>query len=215
MTYAIVHKGRVIVGPLGWTQKYFTDVLKIRHRITANIPGQAPEEFPYVIDENTSIYEAVENRPEFNAMVEYHYGPQWDVAQNPAVATYEVRDIDIESARNNFKILAAHERYKKEVSGTTVAIRGIDLKLSTHREAREPLVQKYVTMGDADTVNWKFDQQWLVLTRDEVKSVIAAIDQHVQVAFDWEAGIHTQIDATTELRALLDIEIEPEVAPAV
>jgi hypothetical protein len=215
MAYAIVHKGRVIIGPLAWTQKYFTDVLKIRHRITANIPGQAPEQFPYVIDENTSIYEVVENRPEFNAMIEYHYGPLWDVSQNPAVASYEVRENDIESARNNFKILAAHERYKKEVSGTTVTVQGIELKLSTLREAREPLVQKYVTMGDADTVNWKFDQQWLTVTRNEVKSVIAAIDQHVQAAFDWEAGIHASIDATSDLRALLNIQIEPEVAPAV
>lgn len=215
MSYAIVHKGRVIVGPLAWSQKYFTDVLKIRHRISANIPGQAPEEFPYTIDDNTAIYEATENQPQYNAMVEYLYGPQWDTAQNPAVATYEVKDLDIDSARGNFKILAAHERYKKEVSGTTVTVQGTDLKLSTLREARDPLVQKYVTMNDGDTVNWKFDQQWLVVSREDVKAAIAAIDQHVQAAFDWEAGIHAQIDAATTSADLLNIEIEPKATPAV
>jgi hypothetical protein len=105
MAYAIVHKGRVIVGPLAWAQKYYTDVLKIRHRITANIPGKAPEELPYVIDENTKIHAVEENKPEVDLMTQYHYGPLWDLTGDVVVANYEVREQTIEDARNNFRAL--------------------------------------------------------------------------------------------------------------
>jgi len=212
MSYAIVHKQRVILGPVAWAQKYFTDVLKIRHRITANIPGQAPEQFPYVIDENTSIYEVVEDRPEFNAMTEYHYGPQWDISANPIVASYTVEQQTVESARENFKILAAHERYKKEVSGTKVTINGTEIAISTHRGDRDVYVQKYLSLNDEGTINFKFGQQWVNLSKQDLNNIITAINTKVQSAFDWEANIHTQINDAETTEQLMAIEIEPSSA---
>lgn len=208
MAYAIVHKGRVIVGPLAWAQKYYTDVLKIRHRITANIPGKAPDELPYVIDENTKIHAVEENKPEVDVMTQYHYGPLWDLSGDVVVANYEIREQTIEDARNNFRAYAAHERYKKEVSGTKVTIQDTEVTVDTTREGRAAFVQKYSLIGDEDVVNWKFPESWLTLTKDDLAAVTLAADLHVQQAFDWEKTINDEIDAAETAEELHAIEIE-------
>jgi hypothetical protein len=213
MMYVIIHKGRVVVGPLAWAQKYYTDVLKIRHRVQANIPGQAPEEMPYVIDEHTKIHEATEVKPPFDPMIEYHYGPLWDTTGDVVVANYEVRDLTVESMRNNFKALAAHERYKKEVSGTKLTIQDTEVSIATTRGERDNYVQKYMLMGEDETINWKFHEGWLTLTKEEMHAVVQASVGHVQAAFDWEKDINDQIDVAVSADELYAIEIEPKKEP--
>lgn len=208
--YVIIHKGRVILGPLAWAQKYYTDVLKIRHRIQANVPGQAPAELPYVIDADTKIHEAVEVKPPIDPMVQYHYGPLWDTSADVVVANYEVHDLTIESMRINFRALAAHERYKKEASGTKVTIQNTEVSIATTRGERDNVIQKFLLTGADETVNWKFPQGWLTLTKEELGQVVAAANNHVQSAFDWEKAINDQIDVAETAEALYAIEIEPK-----
>jgi len=213
MMYVIIHKGRVILGPLAWAQKYYTDVLKIRHRVEANIPGQAPEEMPYTIDENTKIHEAVENKAQMDPMVQYYYGPHWDTSADVVVANYDVVDLPIESARNNFRALAAHERYKKEVSGVKVTIQDTEVTIDTTRGERDIFVQKYLLMGEDDTVNWKFPEAWLTLTKQELGLVVQTGAGYIQGCFDWEKDVNDQIDAAETAEELYAIEIEPKKEP--
>jgi hypothetical protein len=207
MLYAIVHKNRVIVGPLAWARKYFTEVLKIRHRIDSSIPETAPVEFPFVVDENTAIYEAVENQPPIDSMIQCYHGPHWDTTQNPVVANYDVFDHDIETARNNFKTQASFERYKKEVSGTKVTLNDVEVSLSTVRGSKEPYIQKLLSMEDDEVCKWKFENVWMNLTKEDLKFIIKAIDTHVQSTFDWEADIHDQLDTINVLVDLHTVEI--------
>lgn len=205
--YAIIHKGRVILGPIAWAQKYFTDVLKIRHRVDASIPFDAPEEFPYRIDDDTTIHKVVENKPNIDAMIEQHYGPLWDLSNDVVVANYEVVALSIEDARNNFRYFTAFERYKKEVSGTTTTIQNLEVTIGTTRDERSNYVQQYLVLGDQETINWKFPQGWLTLTKQEFGSVVQAISQHVQQCFDWEKSINDQINAAQSASELYAIEI--------
>lgn len=213
MLYAIVHKNRVVLGPLAWAQKYFTDVLKIRYRVSANIPSVAPESFPYKIDDNTEIYEVNEDRPHIDSMIQQYHGPHWDISQNPVVARYDIVDLDIKSARTNFKHKAAFERYKKEVSGTTITIQDTKVKLSTARNNVNVFTQKLLILQDGETCKWKFGEQWLELTKEDLVSIIKAITDHVQSAFDWEADIHNKLDGINVLKDLHNVEIveKPEL----
>jgi len=211
--YVIIHKGRVVLGPLAWAQKYYADVLKIRHRVQANIPGQAPEQMPYTIDENTKIHEVTENKPNIDPMVQQHYGPLWDTTNDVIVANYEVVELPIESARMNFKYLAAHERYKKEMAGTKVTIQNTEVTIDTKRGDRDIFVQKYLLMGDQETVNWKFPEGWLTLTKEELGAVVQAGATYVQSCFDWEKDINDQIDAAQNAEELYAIEIEEKKEP--
>ena len=210
MLYAIVHKNRVIVGPLAWAQKYYTDVLKIRHRITANIPGEPPEILPYVVDADTSIHSVVDNTPSYDAMTQYLYGPTWDLSADIIAANYEVREQEIADARNNFRAVAAFERYKKEVSGAKATVQSLEVSIDTSRDGRNIFVQKYTLMSDGDIVNWKFPEGWLTLTKADLGSVVQAGVLHIQGAFDWEKSIDDQINAAQNAQELHAIPIVEE-----
>jgi hypothetical protein len=209
--YAVVYQNRVIVGPMGWNRAIFQGSLE-RRGIVQTLPRVAPEELPLVINQDTKITRVEEVRPEINTMVEYYYGPLWDVTGDVSIATYNVVDTPIESARANFKTLAADERWKKEETGTSINIQNTDVSLDTSREGRNIFVQKYSMMGEADVVNWKFPEGWLTLTKAELGLIVATGAAYIQSCFDWEKTISDQIDAATTKQELLAIEILPTEA---
>jgi hypothetical protein len=206
--YVIIHKGRVTVGPLAWSQKYYTDVLRVRHRVQANIPGIAPEQLPYVIDDNTTIHQVTDTRPDFDPMVQYLYGPLWDTSNDVVVANYEVRELDIESARNNFRAVVAQQRYKKEVAGIKVNIQGTEVSVSTARSERDVLTQSYLLLDDGQTINWKFPEGWFTLTKSELGDAVNALSSHIQSVFNWEKEINDEITQAQTNDELSDVEIE-------
>lgn len=208
--YAVVYKGNVIVGPMEWNRAIFTGSLS-KEGVDVTLPRVAPETLPYVINEDSKICLVNENRSEMNPMVEYYYGPIWDITGDIAIANYDVMDSPVEFAKVNFKNQAADERYKKEISGTTINIQNTEVTIDTTRDGRNIFVQKYSLMNDNETVNWKFPQGWLTLTKTELGSIVAAGASHIQTVFDWEKSINDQIDAATTKEQLLAIQILPVV----
>jgi hypothetical protein len=204
--YAVVYKNRVIVGPMDWNRAIFQGSLE-KEKILVTLPRVAPQELPYIINEDVKIMIVEEIRPEINPMVEYYYGPLWDLTGNCAIANYQINDTSIDSARINFKQQAADERYKKEIAGMKINIQDIEVTIDTSRDGRNIFIQKYGLMSENETVNWKFPESWLTLTKSELGSVVAAVDTHIQSAFDWEKTINDEIDAATTKEELLDIKI--------
>ena len=204
--YALIYDNRVVVGPMNWNIAIFQGALR-RKDIQYSLPRTAPDDLPLVIDEHAKIMQVEEIRPELKASVEYYYGPLWDVTGTKAIANYEVHDTPIESAKYNLKQLAAQERYKKEILGTTATIQSQSLTIDTSRGARDIFVQTYLLMGDADTVNWKFPETWLTLTKQYLGLCVTAATQYVQECFDWELNISEEIDNSETKQELLAIII--------
>jgi hypothetical protein len=212
--YAVVYKDKVIVGPMVWNRGIFEGSLE-RKDIKTSLPRVAPEQLPFVINEDAKIMLVEENRPEMNPMVEYYYGPLWDVSGEKAIANYEVHDSPIAFAQVNFRQQAADERWKKEIVGTKINIQNTEVTIDTSRDGRNIFVQKYSLMADNETVNWKFPEGWLTLTKAELGQIVNAGAAHIQSAFDWEKTINEQIDAATTKEELLAIEIvEKPVEPS-
>jgi hypothetical protein len=204
--YAVIYDNRVLVGPMNWNRGMFQGALE-RRGIQYTLPRTAPDDLPLIIDEHAKIMQVEEIRPELNALVEFYYGPLWDITETKAIANYEVHDTPIESARYNLKQLAAQERYKKEILGTTATIQDNIVTIDTSRGARDIFVQTYLLMGDADTVNWKFPQTWLTLTKSDLGLCVTAATQYVQECFDWELNISEEIDISDTKQELLAITI--------
>jgi hypothetical protein len=204
--YAVIYKNRVIVGPMAWNRGIFQGSLE-KEGVRQTIPRVAPQELPYKVTEDAKIMLVQEVRPEINTMVEYYYGPLWDVTGNNAVASYEVHDSSVESARVNFKNQTAEERWKKEIAGIKVTIQNVEVSVPTERDARNIFVQKYSSMTENETVNWKFPETWLTLTKTELGKIVSAGAAHIQSCFDWEKSINDQIDAANTKEALVAIEI--------
>lgn len=191
---------------MDWNRAIFQGALE-KENITTLLPRVAPEELPLVINQDARIARVEEVRPPMNPMVEYYYGPLWDTTGDVVIANYEVHDTAIEFARGNFKSQAAEERWKKEVAGTTLNIQGTTVTVDTSREGRNIFIQKYSLMADAETVNWKFPEGWLTLTKAELGAAIATGAAFIQQSFDWEKEVNDQIDAASTKEQLLAIEI--------
>jgi hypothetical protein len=204
--YAVIYDNRVLVGPMNWNRGMFQGALE-RKGVQYSLPRTAPNNLPLTINEHAKIMQVEEIKPELNALVEYYYGPLWDITETKAIANYEVHDTPIESARYNLKQLAAQERYKKEILGTTVTIQDNLVTIDTNRGAKDVFVQKYLLMAESDTVNWKFPETWLTLTKNDLGLCVAAVNQYIQQCFDWELNISVQIDQAQNKQELLAITI--------
>jgi hypothetical protein len=208
--YAVIYDNRVLVGPMNWNRGMFQGALE-RKGIQYSLPRTAPDNLPLTINEHAKIMAVEQVRPEINALVEYYYGPLWDITETKAIANYEIHDTPIESARYNLKQLASQERYKKEILGTTATIQDNIVTIDTNRGTRDIFVQKYLLMTDSDTVNWKFPETWLTLTKNDLGLCITAANQYIQECFDRELNISEQIAQAETKQELLAIEIvEPE-----
>jgi hypothetical protein len=204
--YAVIYDNRVLVGPMNWNRGMFQGALE-RKGIEYSLPRTAPNNLPLIINEHAKIMQVEEIKPELNALVEYYYGPLWDITETKAIANYEVHDTPIESARYNLKQLASQERYKKEILGTTTTIQGNIVTIDTNRGARDIFVQKYLLMAESDTVNWKFPETWLTLTKNDLGLCVTAANQYIQQCFDWELNISVQIDQSQNKQELIAVTI--------
>ena len=205
--YAVIHKQKVIIGPKNWDRVFFSFRFKQLKINSSSMPKTAPTTFPYIVDENTRIIPATVKYEDINPMVQYHRGPIWTIDDNFASAIYEAVNTPIEAAKANFRNQAADERYKKEVAGTKTTIHGLEVSIDTSRDGRNIFVQKFSLMGDADTVNWKFPEGWLTLTKAELGQIVLAGAAHIQSVFDWEKSINDQIDVANTAEELLAIQI--------
>lgn len=207
--YVVKYKQLVVLGIIPWNNQYITDVLRSRYRVVVDIPFDEPEEseFPFLVNEHITIYRAEEDRPtQINPMVEYYYGPTWDLVDNKMIARYQVLPLEVENAKQNYRDLAAQMRYNREISGTSIEINGAVYRIKTARGERSKYIEKFVTLSGDSTISWKFNEGWVTLTKQQLLSVVNAIDSHIQSAFDFERELVEAIDSSNSLDDLLNIE---------
>lgn len=208
--YVVKYKGNVVLGIIPWNNQYIMDVMRSRYRQTIEIPyvEPQPEEFPLQVTDDIIIYPAEEDRAsEINPLIEYYYGPTWELVDDKKIiAHYEVRPLELNDAKNNYRGKAAQIRYDKEIKGTVVLINGVEYSVETDRSSKSKYTEKLVAMSDNEVVNWKFNQGWGQLTKSQMQTVVAAINAYVQSAFDEEYQLNIVIDQATSAEDLLAIE---------
>lgn len=213
--YVLVHKERVLVGPRDWNRPMFEGALN-KLKIQVMLPRRDPQELPFVIDEDTYITNAAIVIPPHNEKIETYHGPYWNFEnKNLAVGTYEIKEKQLGSIRELLINQTAAERYRREVAGTTAVIQDTTVTLDTSRDGRNVFIQKYTLMGENDTVNWKFPEGWLTLTKSDLGIAVAAGAAHIQGSFDWEKAKVEEIEAAEDA-ATLDaiIIVEPQEEPS-
>jgi len=206
--YVIIHKNMVVLGIVSWNANYFINVLKLRYNVITDLPKNEPDlsSFPYIIDDDTVIKRAEEDRPgQINPMIEYYYGPSWEFVEDKVIAHYEVKPLSLDDAKSNYREKASKLRYEDEISGTKIVIGDIEYAIETTRESRTKYIEKY-TMMDDQPINWKFVEGWQVLTKQDMFNIIRAIDSHVQSAFNNELSLVNTVNQSQTVEELLSIE---------
>jgi hypothetical protein len=207
--YVIKHKDRIISGPKEWDPNFFSFALQ-KEKIDYRLPRKAPTQLPFVIDENTTVYKAKYVYPEYNSKIEYLHGPFWSYEGSEAIGTFEVKRTDIQLVKNTLKNRVSDLRYKEEIAGIKVTINDVEVSIDTSREGRTVYYQKLVTMSETETVNWKFKEQWVNLTKTNLQTIVNAIELHVQECFNRELTKITTIESLSSYEELDSFKIGDE-----
>ena len=216
MQYLLVeNKQTVLLGPIFWRHRFIQTELDDLD-IDYTVPPVEPNAYLKITD-NIEIYPITELlTPQYDPTFEQLAGPFWNFDNQVATGHYTVVSKELDAVKNELRSLTAAERYRKEVAGVQVTVQDTTVTVDTSRDGRNIFVQKYTLMTDADTVQWKFPETWLTLTRSELGVVVAAGAAHVQSQFDWESAIVTQINSATTVDELQSIVIvEPVNIPGV
>lgn len=198
--YVITHHhdyDEVLLGPIEWNSRFIASVLRqdLDLNYTPTIVDSDANKVPYDVLPNVRIRRVESVAEEFNPKTQFLVGPYWSYTDELATATYKAAFKDIDIVKSELKQELANERYNKEVSGTKVNIQGKEITADTNRGSRDVFAQKYLLMSDTDTVEWKFPEGWLTLTKTEMGQVVTAINNHVQNCFNWESQKTNEIDS--------------------
>lgn len=213
--FVIVYQNSVILGPMRWNRfRFENEIFEECDEFSVTLADRNDELSAVVVSDDIKILPVQGTpNPDFNSKIERLQGPFWEFTETAAVSSYVVESLPIDAVKNQLKAVLAGERYRKEVKGTTATVQGTEVTVDTARSSRDVLTQQYLLMGDSDTVQWKFPQGWLTLSKTEVGDVVRAGAAHIQTQFEWEAEMIADIDAATTLEQLDAIVIIEPVAP--
>ncbi len=207
MFFALIQDNFVIVGPKLWNKLLFEEVLQEECDITYTLPTRNDDGTPYIISDTVKILPITSlPEPAFNSKIQRLDGPYWNFSDTTAEMYFTVGDLPIDAVKNNLIALVAANRYSAEVGGIKMTIQGNEVSIDTNRGARDIFFQAYSVLGDTETVNWKFPECWMILSKAELGSIVEAIKAHVQTCFNWEQNKQVEINACQTLDQLNNID---------
>lgn len=205
--YVLIYKSQVIDGPKKWNFRSLEKTLQEELNITYRLPVNFTEAI--IINNNTKILPATFIYQEYNSKIQKPVdGPWWDFSSGIAVGSYTIGYKRVDEVKSELKDKLKQIRYEKEIAGTTIIIDNKELKISTSRDARNVYLQKYSILDDDATINWKFDDCFINISKEQLKSILVAIDHHVQAVFDWENTMTAAIDSCNTVFELDAIVLE-------
>jgi hypothetical protein len=152
------------------------------------------------------------NVPDHHPIFDQLVGPFWNYDGNTATGSYNVVPADINLSKGALKQVTANQRWIKENTPFKTTVQGVEVTVDVSRDNRNIFVQKYQTMTDGETVDWKFPETWLTLTKAELGTIVFAGGIYIQTQFAWEKGLVDQIDAASshdELKGLVSQIVPP------
>lgn len=201
MNFVLTQNNNIVIGPREWNKYFFENALLDDCGITANLQVTNTEFLQ--ISDIVAIYPATIVEPSvFNPKTQQYAGPFWTFSATTATGTYNAIDKPIDHVKGNLKGAIAAERYNIEVAGTKTTINGTEVTVDTSREGRNVFAQQFLLMGTADTVQWKFPEAWMTLSKDDLGIAVAAGVAHIKAAFAWEATKVAEIEGCSDLATL-------------
>jgi hypothetical protein len=210
MEYLLIKdKQQVILGPMPWRARYIqselNDLVDAGEKATAFTIS--PTESGYVdCGDGYELIPAIFSSTDYDPIYQHLEGPFYTYNDNVASGLYNVLETDISLVKAKLKEIAKAERQRKQNLGTTVNIGGTDVSLATDADELANFVSLLSSIGE-DSVNWKFKEGFITLTKANVQSIVDAIRSHIQTQFDWEKTICETIETATELSSLKTLTI--------
>jgi hypothetical protein len=205
--FVIVYEGRVILGPMVWNARRFSEVINEDTGVSVILDLRNDEQTMVEINTHIKIYPVTnEPNPEYNTRTQYLHGPFWTFTDTHAVASMTVESYPLEAIQNFLRQECADKRWNKLHSGIEVEING-----NTYKFPTDPLTRMsfhHYATSNLTTVNWKIDQNtWIELSSEQISLIFNKIVEHFQTSFDWESTKNNEISLAT-LETIESIVIE-------
>lgn len=193
--FIITYNNNVILGPMKWNARRFTEVIEDDCEITVTLP--LTNDAYYEVNDEIKIYPVQGTlNPEFNSKTEYLHGPFYEYIDGIAYSSMVVEQLPLSAAQNFVKQEAANVRWIKQNSGVKITLNDVEYTFATDLQTKS-IFHQYIT-SDLESVNWKIDQDtWIVLSKSNIQTVFNSIVNHVQSAFDWEVAKLSEISDST------------------
>ena len=121
-------------------------------------------------------------------------GPIWSFKDSYAEYTYNKIDRPLQEIKNIFKEKITKKRWDREIQGINVTINDKEFFVSTEREKRDNFLKKYLILNENETTQWKFPEEWVELTKENLKTINDSINLYVEQQFIWEKIKHNEIE---------------------
>lgn len=213
--YVLEHNRHVINGPRAWNYRSFESTLNDELEITHTLPLSKTDESIITISDEIHIYPARYDYPIYNQRLEYLHGPFWDYSSGIATGTFEILPKSIELVKQELKQKVAVNRYNREIAGTTISINGTVYTIDTNRGNRDVYIQQYILLGNADTIQWKFPEGWVTLTKIDLGLIATECALYIQEQFKWEAERCNEIDLLETADELDNVDVGYQVGHAI
>jgi hypothetical protein len=214
--FVIVQDNFVIDGPRDWNKKKFEEVLLEDCEVDFTLETRNESNLPIVVSYTVKILPVTKlPDPVFNSKTQILQGPFWNLSDTVAEAYYTAQDMPVDAVKNFLTSIIANARYIKETAGIKMTIQGIEVSVDTARGSRDIFFQAFLSIGETETMNWKFPETWLELTKSDLGLIVSAGRNHIQTSFDWENGWVNRVSAAVTLDDLNTLynELETELRP--
>lgn len=215
MEFALIHDNQLILGPIGFNVRMINSELedldlsdKISPQSYIDVPIHFSDNLTHllpiekIIPENDSRYHNIGN---FNWQIVEENGTPIKVT-----LTYEISNKTLEEVKNSRKQEVAPTRREKENAIINLTVNDIDIEVSTSREERLMLASKIT--ASPGLCNYKFGDNWVEVTTENLQYIVEQIDAKVQEAFDWELSKLQEIDACTTIDEVYDVVIREPIS---
>lgn len=207
--FVIVHNDFVIKGPNEWNKKRFEEVLREECEINYTLDFRNDSRVPIIISDTVKILPTIGTpEPEYNPRIQHLIGPYWNFTESGAEISFVPEFLPLDTVKGQLKDSITNYRYTKETRGIKLTIQDTEVTIDTARGSRDIFLQAYLTLSDTDTLNWKFPETWIVLSKADLGTIVNAGRNHIQTCFNWELDFHSRVDAQTTLNDLNNLWIE-------
>jgi len=208
--YLITQHNKIILGPIEWNASYIASVLQNDLDLDER-PRVLPSDVfkvPFYILPEIYVRNAVIERPSYNPKIQKFGGVEWTFDENNGYSNYTIVDKDLDEVKGELKNAAASKRWDRENTVINLTVKDTNVSISTARENRRVFFDKLLVMGANDVCSWKFDNNWINLSKEDVVNIVKSIDSTVQDAFNWEAKKIEDIYACNTLSELDQIDLD-------
>lgn len=208
--YALINGQQLLLGPISFNYRMINSVLEEDLEVNFRVTSQDYLNVPISFTEDIKILPAREDIPAYDPKFQTVAQTSHTISATEVVFNYEVFDKSLEQIKSERKTGVRPERQRRENTTASVTLYGNAITVSTSRENRLAIVSKVVSSGGLH--NYKFDDgSWVEISSADLVTILNAIDNVVQAAFNWEFAKLAEIDACVDGEAVYAVVIVPPV----